>query len=209
MRNCVCAGVSAAILIAAASPAFAQGCPSPAGFPRWLQGFKQEAAAQGISPQTLSALDGVTYDPAVIAKDRGQSVFAQTFLQFSDRMVSNNRLQVGAALLKKNAGTFAKIKQQYGVPGPVLVGFWGLETDFGKVMGNMETLRSLATLGFDCRRPDEFKGELLDALRVIERGDLVPEEMRGPALARSGSSSSCRASITNMPSISTATAGAT
>src|SRR5262249_56231295 len=75
---------------------------------------------------------------------------------------------------------FARIEQQYGVPGPVLVGFWGLETDFGKVMGNMETLRSLATLAFDCRRPDEFKEQLLDALRVIQRGDLTPPEMRGP-----------------------------
>ena len=88
----------------------------------------------------------MTYDPATIAKDRAQGVFAQSFLQFSDRMVSNNRLQVGSALLKKNAGTFAKIKQQFGVPGPVLVAFWGLETDFGKVMGNMQTMRSLATL---------------------------------------------------------------
>jgi lytic murein transglycosylase len=120
------------------------------------------------------------YDPSVIAKDRGQSVFAQSFLQFSGRMVSANRLSVGSSLLKKNAATFARIEQQYGVPGPVLVGFWGLETDFGKVMGNMETLRSLATLAFDCRRPDEFKEQLLDALRVIERGDLTPPEMRGP-----------------------------
>jgi lytic murein transglycosylase len=152
-----------------------------AGFDRWLQGFKQEAAAQGISPQVVAeALDGLTYDPAVIAKDRGQSVFAQTFLQFSDRMVSGNRLQVGSALLKKNAGTFAQIQQKYGVPGPVLVGFWGLETDFGKVMGNMDTLRSLATLAYDCRRPDEFTAQLLDALRVIQRGDLSPPEMRGP-----------------------------
>jgi lytic murein transglycosylase len=87
---------------------------------------------------------------------------------------------MGSALLKKNAATFARIEQQYGVPGPVLVGFWGLETDFGKVMGNMETLRSLATLAFDCRRPDEFKEQLLDALRVIQRGDLTPPEMHGP-----------------------------
>lgn len=126
------------------------------------------------------ALDGLSYDPAVIAKDRGQSVFAQTFLQFSDRMVSGNRLQVGSALLKKNAGTFAQIQQKYGVPGPVLVGFWGLETDFGKVMGNMDTLRSLVTLAYDCRRPDEFQAQLMDALRVIQRGDLSPPEMRGP-----------------------------
>ena len=180
MRMAVCAGVAAAIVLAAASPALAAACASPANFPGWLQGFKREAAAQGISPQTISALDGLTYDPATIAKDRGQAVFAQSFLQFSDRMVSNNRLQVGAALLKRNAGTFASIQQKFGVPGPVLVAFWGLETDFGKVMGNMQTLRSLATLAFDCRRPDEFKEQLLDALRVIERGDLSPDEMRGP-----------------------------
>ena len=181
MRKIVCAGVGAAILMAAASQALAQGCPSPAGFPRWLQGFKQEAAAQGISAPTLSALNGLTYDPATIAKDRAQGVFAQTFLQFSDRMVSKNRLQVGSALIKKNAGTFAKIEQEYCVPAPVMVAYWGLETDFGKVMGNLETLRSLATLSFDCRRPEEFKEQLTYALRVVERGDLVPEEMRGPA----------------------------
>ena len=156
-------------------------CQSPTAFGGWLQGFKKEAIAQGISPNVVSeALDGLTYDPSVIAKDRGQGVFAQSFLQFSGRMVSGNRLSVGASLLKKNAATFARIQQQYGVPGPVLVGFWGLETDFGKVMGNMNTLRSLATLAFDCRRPDEFREQLMDALRVIERGDLTPGEMRGP-----------------------------
>jgi lytic murein transglycosylase len=173
-------GVAIAALFA--PPAFAANCgKSAAGFDQWLQSFKQEAAAQGISQAVIGeALDGVSYDPAVIAKDRGQSVFAQNFLQFSDRMVNNNRLQVGSGLLKRNADTFAKIQQKYGVPGPVLVGFWGLETDFGKVMGNMDTLRSLATLAFDCRRPDEFKAQLLDALRVIQRGDLVPQEMRGP-----------------------------
>ena len=81
-------------------------------------------------------LNGLTYDPATIAKDRGQGVFAQTFLQFSGRMVSGNRIQTGGALLKKYANVFKQIEQQYGVPGPVLVAFWGLETDFGKVMGN-------------------------------------------------------------------------
>jgi len=176
--------LAAALIVApsALTPsAYAAGCASPATFPTWLQGFKKYAIAQGISPQVVSeALDGLSYDPAVIAKDRGQAVFAQSFLQFSGRMVNGNRLSTGSALLKRNAATFAKIQQQYGVPGPVLVGFWGLETDFGKVMGNMDTLRSLATLAFDCRRPDEFKEQLMDALRVIQRGDLSPSEMHGP-----------------------------
>ena len=122
------------MLIGAAPHAFAA-CQSPAAFGGWLQGFKKSAVAQGISPGVVSeALDGLTYDPATIAKDRSQGVFAQSFLQFSGRMVSGNRLSVGSSLLKKNASTFAAIQQKYGVPGPVLVGFWGLETDFGKVM---------------------------------------------------------------------------
>jgi lytic murein transglycosylase len=175
------AGVCVAVLLGLAPHAFAA-CASPAEFGRWLQGFKKEAVGQGISPNTVSyALDGLSYDPATIAKDRGQGVFAQSFLQFSGRMVSANRLQVGAQLLKKYANVFARIQQEYGVPGPVLVAFWGLETDFGKVMGNMQTMRSLATLSFDCRRPEEFQEQLLYALRVIERGDLSPQEMRGPA----------------------------
>jgi lytic murein transglycosylase len=171
-----------AVTLLGTSSAFAAACQPPAAFPKWLQSFKQQAVAQGISPQTVNAaLAGVTYDPATIAKDRGQAVFAQSFLQFSGRMVSGNRLQTGSALLKKHAATFKRIEQQYGVPGPVLVAFWGLETDFGKIMGNMASIRSLATLSFDCRRPEKFTAELLDALRVIERGDLTPQEMRGPA----------------------------
>ncbi|MGD9501159.1 MAG: lytic murein transglycosylase [Methyloceanibacter sp.] len=181
MHQIARAGVFAALAIAFTPHAFAA-CQSPAAFGSWLQGFKQEAVAQGISPNVVAAaLNGLTYDPATIAKDRGQGVFAQTFLQFSSRMVSKNRLTTGAALLKKYANVFNQIEQQYGVPGPVLVAFWGLETDFGKVMGNMETLRSLATLSFDCRRPDEFREQLIYALKVIERGDLTPPEMRGPA----------------------------
>jgi lytic murein transglycosylase len=169
------------ILIASLVPAYAA-CPSPAGFNRWLQQFKQEAAAQGISKRTISAaLNGVRYDPAVIRKDRAQGVFAQNFLQFSGRMVGGYRQKQGAAQLRKYAPVFARIKKQYGVPGPVLVAFWGLETDFGKVMGKMQTMQSLATLSFDCRRPDEFRAQLLDALRVVDRGDLSPAQMRGPA----------------------------
>ena len=176
-------GAFAAAVTLTAATALAVPCgKNPAQFGQWLQLFKQEAVGQGISPRTVNyALDGLTYDPATIAKDRGQGVFAQSFLQFSGRMVSSNRLQVGGQLLKKYGNVFAKIQQQYGVPGPVLVAFWGLETDFGKVMGNMQTMRSLATLSFDCRRPEEFQEQLLYALRVIERGDLSPQEMRGPA----------------------------
>ena len=175
------AGLCAAVLFGSVSSALAA-CPGAAGFNQWLQGFKQQAIAEGISARTVSAaLDGVTYNPTSIAKDRAQGVFAQDFLTFQGRMVSNNRMQVGKSLLNKYGSVFKKIEQQYGVPGPVLVAYWGLETDFGKVMGDMESIRSLATLSYDCRRPEEFRAQLMDALRVIDRGDLSPNQMRGPA----------------------------
>ncbi len=175
------AGLCAAVLFGSAASALAA-CPGPAGFGKWLQGFKQQAIAEGISPQTVaSALNGVTYFPTAIAHDRRQGVFAQDFLTFQGRMVSNNRLQVGKAMLRKYASVFNRIEQQYGVPGPVMVAYWGLETDFGKVMGNLPSIQSLATLSYDCRRPEEFREQLMYALKVIDRGDLQPGQMRGPA----------------------------
>jgi lytic murein transglycosylase len=149
-------------------------CRDPAGFDAWLAGFKREAAASGISPSAIGALDGVAYDAGIVAKDHGQHVFRQSFEQFSGRMVNSYRLHKGHALIKQYAATFARIEQAYGVPAPVFVAIWGLETDFGAVSGNTPTLRALATLAYDCRRSDMFQAELMDALRLVQRGDLSP-----------------------------------
>jgi lytic murein transglycosylase len=161
-------------------PASAASCHNGASFEQWLEGVKREALAQGISQATLaSALPTMTFDPSIVRRDRGQGVFQQSFLQFSDRMVSANRLQVGARQLKTHAALFERIEKQFGVPGPVLTAFWGLETDFGSNLGKLPVLRSLATLAYDCRRPDFFRGQLLDGLRLIQRGDLKAGEMLG------------------------------
>ena len=82
-------------------------------------------------------------------------------------------------MLKQYGSVLSRIEETYGVPGEVLVAIWGLETDFGANIGKFPTLRSLATLAYDCRRAETFRGELLDALRIIDRGDLNPSEMRG------------------------------
>jgi lytic murein transglycosylase len=111
--------------------------------------------------------------------DRGQRVFTQTFLEFSDRMAAAYRIQRGAALIKTYAPVFERIDKQFGVPAPVIVAFWGLESDFGTNMGNYHTLSSIASLAYDCRRADRFRAQLLDALRLIERGDLRPQDMIG------------------------------
>ena len=155
-------------------------CQNTGSFERWLADFRKEAAANGVSRATISAaLDGMTFDPGVVARDRKQSFFAQSFKSFSAKLISQNRLQNGVAKLKQHRELLAKVEQQYGVPGPVIVAFWALESDFGAGMGDLSVLRSLATLAYDCRRPEMFRGELMDALRIIDRGDLTPGEMIG------------------------------
>jgi lytic murein transglycosylase len=82
-------------------------------------------------------------------------------------------------LLTQYAAVFTRIEQQYGVPGPVIVAIWGLETDFGANSGKFPTIRSLAALAYDCRRPGKFRGELIAALEIVDRGDMNPADMRG------------------------------
>jgi lytic murein transglycosylase len=179
MQAFIRASFLAAILLAA-SQAAAATCRDPAGFEKWLDDIGQEAVAQGISPEAVKqGLSGVTFDQSIIRKDRGQGVFKQSFEQFAGRMVSPARLRGGATMLKRHAATLSRIEQRFGVPAPVLVAIWGLETDFGAVKANLPVIRSVATLTYDCRRADFFKAHLFDALRIVDRGDLTPAEMRG------------------------------
>jgi lytic murein transglycosylase len=166
------------LLLMSAAPSLAAPCGSGT-FETWLEDFKKEAAAKGISQSAIQAgLTGLALDKSVLARDHSQKVFSQSFEEFSGRMVPP-RLARGANMLKQYGSVLARIEQTYGVPGEVLVAIWGLETDFGVNIGKFPTLRSLATLAYDCRRADMFKAELMDALRIIERGDIAPQEMRG------------------------------
>ncbi len=171
----------AASIMGLALPQTASAKCRTGNFANWLSDIKRQALSQGISRRTISsALDGIRYDPGVVRRDNAQGVFSQTFLQFSGRMVSGHRLKSGARKIRKHARTFAQIKRRYGVPGQVLTAYWGLETDFGAFLGKSSTLRSLATLAYDCRRTGLFHKELFSALKIIERGDLTARQMRGP-----------------------------
>jgi lytic murein transglycosylase len=163
-----------------AAPAFAASCHNTGKFESWLGEFKREAAAQGISQHALrEAAPYMVYDRRIVGIDRGQRIFSQTFLQFAGRLIPPYRLQRGKQLLKEHAALFSRIEKEYGVPGAVIVAFWGLESDFGKNMGKESSLKALTTLAYDCRRGDFFRGQLLDALRLIDRGDLQADEMIG------------------------------
>jgi lytic murein transglycosylase len=149
-------------------------------FPTWLQQLEAQAAAAGVSQGTIRAsLANVTPDPAVLSHDHGQGVFRQSFAEFSGRMVNAYRLRMGAQKIRQYAPVFARIEQKYGVPAPVITAIWGLETDFGSDTGNFQTIRSLVTLSYDCRRSDQFRPELLDALRMVDKGYMSPSQMHG------------------------------
>jgi lytic murein transglycosylase len=167
-------------LVSASAHAQTAPCRTSGSYQSWLAAFEREAAAQGISQRAIqTAAPFLTYDQRIVNIDRGQRVFTQTFLQFSDRMAAAYRIQRGSALIKKYQPVFARIQQQYGVPAPVIVSFWGLESDFGANMGKYPSLSSIASLAYDCRRADRFRAQLFDALRLIQRGDLRPDEMIG------------------------------
>ena len=174
----VAAAVTGAVLIAAA-PGFAAQCNHKGGFKAFLADVHKEAASKGISKKGLAALDGLTLDDKVLAADKRQGVFKQSFEQFSSRMISHDRLTKGAKLMQQHAGTIKRIEQQYGVSGAVVVAIWGLETDYGVNQGKMSVVRSVATLAYDCRRTDKFQAELIDALRIVDRGDMASADMKG------------------------------
>ncbi len=185
MRRWVLAGLTVAALLPAVQSAQAQSqnasCHNGMSFERWLEDFKRQALTQGISQRTLAAAAPLmTFDQTIVNKDRGGAVFSQTFLEFSDRMIAKYRVASGTQKLQKQKDMFQRIEQQYGVPGPVLVAFWGLETDFGAGIGTLPTLTSVTTLAYDCRRTELFQTQLLAALKIIERGDLTPQQMVGP-----------------------------
>ena len=173
--------LATSVALLATTQAFAAApCRTSGSFDQWLANFKQEALAQGISRNAIAqASPFLVYDQRIVNIDRGQRVFAQSFIEFSTKMLPGGRISQGIAQIKKNAATFARAEQQYGVPPAVIAGFWGLESDFGANMGKDQALRSIVSLAYDCRRSDMFRGHLFDALRLIERGDLTAPEMIG------------------------------
>src|ERR1700681_2062629 len=166
--------------VIAATPALAARCGGD--FNSFVASMSAEAAAAGISQSvTSSALGGVTQDMAVLNFDRRQrGTFNKSFEQYVSTRVGAGRINGGRAMLQRHAALLARIEQRFGVPRQILVAIWGLETDFGKGdMGKLPVVRTLATLAHDCRRSELFQGELLAALKIVQRGDLPLRDMIG------------------------------
>ncbi len=158
----------------------AAACHNGASFDRFLADLKQQAIAAGVSQRAIAeAAPYLVYDQGIVNRDRGQRVFGQVFTEFAGRMAAAYRMQQGQAQIKTHAAAFARAEKEYGVPPAVIAAFWGLESDFGANMGNLPTLRSLVSLAYDCRRSERFVGETIAALKIVDRGDLAPDEMIG------------------------------
>lgn len=173
---------AAGLSIVSPTAAVAANCgKTGSGFAAWLTDFKAEAAGRGISQQTLSrTLDGVAYDNRVIKRDRSQRSFKLSFSQFYERRVGSYLMRRARGKLNKHRKLLAGIEKRFGVPPEILVSIWGLETNFGKDgSGKYSIIQSIATLSYDCRRSAFFKNHLHAALRIVQRGDMQPSQMRG------------------------------
>jgi membrane-bound lytic murein transglycosylase B len=165
----------------AAAPAVS--LPNPAqsqDFAAFLDRLRAEARDKGIRAETVeTALAGVQHIDKVIELDRKQPEFTMTFDTYMSRVVSPEKVAKGRARLAENRALLAEIEQRYGVQPRFVVALWGIETDYGRVTGGYPIVSSLATLAFDGRRSAYFKGELMNALTIVDQGHIKSKDMIG------------------------------
>jgi membrane-bound lytic murein transglycosylase B len=153
---------------------------SDAEFSSCVKELSIKAKAAGISSATITAnLSKARYNKRVIELDRKQPEFSTTFADYFNRSVSEQRITQGKALLIKHKDLLDRVTQKYGVPAPYILAFWGLETNFGRIFGDIPVVDSLTTLACDPRRPDFFTSELMSALSILDAGDVAPNQMIG------------------------------
>ncbi len=170
--------ICAAVLAAVPSMSIAKTCGG--NFNDWMAKLKTEAVSKGHrKSQVNKFFRSARLDPKVIKADRAQGVFRLTFTEFASRAISSNRMTNGKKNMQKYKKIFAKAQRTYGVQPEVLTAFWALETDFGAVQGNFNTLNALITLSHDCRRPELFRPQILAAIKLWERGDFDPVKTTG------------------------------
>ncbi len=170
--------VQAAVLMLLASGPAAANCGG--SFTEFVSGLKTEAIAKGHDPAQVEVFfRGVRQDPKVLRADRSQGVFQRPFLDFSRRLISQNRIDRGRSNARTYEPVFDRISRDYGVPRGVLLAFWAFETDYGAVQGDFNTRDALVTLSHDCRRPELFRPQVFAALELFERGDLDPARTTG------------------------------
>ncbi len=165
--------IALAALASLAQHAKAAQCGNgPGGFEAWKQELSREAGAKGIGATAVAALMQTNYASATIAADRSQHSFSLSLDQFLAKRGASTIVSRGRSLKQSQAALFASIQARYGVPPGPLIAIWGMETGFGSQRGNQNMLSSIATLAYDCRRPEFFTEQLYAALKLVDRGAL-------------------------------------
>lgn len=175
-------------LTAFAAPALAAPCGNDAsGFAAWKQAFAQEAAAAGVGSAGLQALANAQYSTSTIRADRNQTgvryelnEFIRIRLGSLDSFASQMRSQLNA-----NPNFYASLEQTYGVPAGILLAIHGMETGFGRTLGETPVIDSITTVAYDCRRSDFFTPHAIAALVLVDRGGLAANQ-RGAAHGEMG-----------------------
>ncbi|VIO75749.1 lytic murein transglycosylase [Bradyrhizobium ivorense] len=176
-RDVAVAVAALAMLASLGGQAGAASCGNgPGGFESWKREFSAEAQGKGIGAAGIGALMQTNYASATIAADRGQHSFRLSLEAFMAKRGAATIVSRGRSLKQSQAALFASIQQRYGVPPGPLLAIWGMETGFGSQRGNQNMLSSIATLAYDCRRPEFFTDQLYAALKLIDRGSISPSQ---------------------------------
>ncbi len=184
----------ALLLLACQTPSHGQTTPSPeqtqpsAGtteparpnFVAWRESFKRDALAAGVSAATFDrAFAGVQPNPDILAKDELQPEYARPVWSYLDSAVSPEHVATGRQLLADNKAALRQATKPYGVDPQIVVAIWGLESAYGASTGGYNVIEALATMAYGSSRPAVFRKNLIDALLILENGDITPEDMQG------------------------------
>jgi len=168
----------------AATPALARNTTESPGdddsFARYIEGVKAEARRGGISPSVLdAAFANVHINRRVIELDRHQPEVLFTWQRYRTMIVSDNRVAGGRAQYRRHEALLSRVESAYGVPGPIVIGLWGLESDYGRDVGKFNVIEAVATLAWEGRRAAYFRTQLMDCLKILQAGDIHPQQMLG------------------------------
>ena len=174
MRLLAIAAIAAGLLSSA--PARAQ----ETSFHDWLEGFRAEASAAGVSKEVLdSAFSGLNVNARVLELNDNQPEFSRAIWDYLDGAVSDRRVADGRRKLAENRALLAGIEKAYGVDANVIVAIWGLESSFGAVMGDYDAIEALATLAWKGRRSGYGRSQLIGALKIIQNGYADRSQLKG------------------------------
>lgn len=177
--NIIRIGALAAILSLAAAFQGPARADEP-DFDEWLKGFRAEAAAAGVRPDVVDmAFEGVTLNQRVFELNDNQPEFSRSVWDYLDGAVSERRILDGRARIAENKALLDRIEAEFGVDQEIIAAIWGLESSYGKIMGDHDVIGALATLGWKGRRTGYGREQLIGALKILQNGYATRDQLKG------------------------------